>query len=182
MRIIGVILSLLLFGYACKESTPSGEITKVESKEKKQVSTPLERGNQKMILLEAEEIELFIQRYGWDMIKTGTGLRYQVTKKGSGETIQEGDEVSLEYHSMLLNGDSLYSSKQDGPIIFKVNKSDAVTGLHEAMTYLGYGDQVRLIVPSYLAYGIAGDGYKVTGQQSIVYFITVNKNKSNNLN
>ena len=170
-----VILSLLLFGYSCKESAPSGEIAKVESKEEKQISTPLERGNQKMILLEAEEIEFFIQRYGWEMIKTGTGLRYQVTKKGSGATIQEGDEVSLEYQSMLLSGDSLYSSKQDGPIIFKVNKSDAIAGLHEAMTYLRYGDQVRLIIPSYLAYGIAGDGYKVMGQQSIVYFVTVNK-------
>lgn len=55
MRIIGVILSLLLFGYSCKESAPSGEIAKVESKEEKQISTPLERGNQKMILLEAED-------------------------------------------------------------------------------------------------------------------------------
>jgi len=47
--------------------------------------------------------------------------------------------------------------------------------LHEAVQHLKRGAEARLVLPSHLAYGVAGDGNKVKGRKSIAMVIQISK-------
>lgn len=170
------IFILLIFLLACKEKTPTGLIT-TPIHEAIEEESPLVRGNRKMVALENEEIDLFIKRYGWNMIKTGTGLRYEIVKQGIGDLQKEGDLVELEFSTQLLTGDTIYTSKEYGNKSFTINKTDEIVGLHEAMLYLKKGAVAKLIIPSHLAYGLSGDGDQIFGQHALVMYIKVLNSK-----
>ncbi|MDR2867952.1 MAG: FKBP-type peptidyl-prolyl cis-trans isomerase, partial [Bacteroidales bacterium] len=54
----------------------------------------------------------------------------------------------------------------------KVDKTDALLGLHEAAKYMKHGTQAHLVIPSYLAYGVAGDGVRILGRETLVLRVT----------
>ena len=120
-------LLLLLTLSSCKDNT---QIQKLENPTQVQddSETPLLRGNKKMLALENEDIELFIKRYKWNMIKTGTGLRYEIVEKGTGSIPKKGDAVELEFVTQLLTGDTIYTSKERGVKKFQVEKTDEIVG------------------------------------------------------
>lgn len=149
-------LPLFFVIFACGNNKTTGV---VQSNQPNSVERedPLVKSNAKIIQLENEEIELFIKRYGWDMEKTESGLYYQITKKNNGITPGIGSEVSLKYLMLLLSGDRIYSSQEDGLMTFIVEKSEAMPGLHEAVKLLKKGETARFVIPSHLAYGASGD-------------------------
>jgi FKBP-type peptidyl-prolyl cis-trans isomerase len=123
--------------------------------------------------LENEDVELFLKRYKWNMTTTETGLRYEILKKGNGQKINIGETVTLEYNTLLLSGEELYNSKNDGEKQFVVEKSEEIVGLHEAVQLMCRGGEARLIIPSHLAYGAAGDGDKIKPYQTIIMKIRI---------
>lgn len=165
-------LLLLLTLSSCKDNT---QIQKLENPTQVQddSETPLLRGNKKMLALENEDIELFIKRYKWNMIKTGTGLRYEIVEKGTGSIPKKGDAVELEFVTQLLTGDTIYTSKERGVKKFQVEKTDEIVGLHEAVQLIPKGSVAYLVIPSYMAYGIAGDGDQIFGQHALVMTIKI---------
>lgn len=170
------IFILLILLSACKEKTPTG-IVITPTQEKVEEESPLLRGNRKMVALENEEIDLFVKRYGWNMVKTGTGLRYEIVKQGTGDFLKEGDDVELKFSTLFLTGDTIYTSKEFGNKKFTINKTDEIVGLHEAMFYLKKGAVAKLIIPSHLAYGISGDGDQIFGQHALVMYIELLNSK-----
>lgn len=168
-----IMLALLLLLSACHRNNPTGSVVSSTKEEKEDVEAPYVEGNKRIIHLENEEIELFIQRYGWKMKKTGTGLYVQILDEGRGEMIKEDDMVHLKYQTFLLSGEKIYDSAEDGEKVFKVAKSEEINGLHEAVRLLRPGGKARLIIPSYMAYGVAGDGDKVDGREPVVMIVEV---------
>ena len=130
-------------------------------------------GNQKIVELENEDIELFLKRYPWEMKQTNTGLRYEITKKGSGKKIEAGETVTLEFRTFLLTGVKIYGSDEFGTKQFVVDKSEEIAGLHEAVKLMNRGAEARLIIPSHLAYGAGGDGNKIKQYQTIIMKINL---------
>ena len=127
--------------------------------------------NKQRIAAENEDIDAYIQRRGYKMETTETGLRYLISQKGSGEFAQWMNEVKLKYKLELLDGSYCYSSDSSGVLDLKLGQSEEPTGLQEGILKLNTGSKALVIVPSYLAYGITGDGNKIIGQQSLVYHI-----------
>ncbi|MCL2245962.1 MAG: FKBP-type peptidyl-prolyl cis-trans isomerase [Lentimicrobiaceae bacterium] len=170
-----VTLCFLHFAFcfllSCNNIAPTGVIG--TSSTKTEETDPFILGNRKMIELENEDIELFLKRYEWKMKQTNTGLRYEITKKGSGKKIEKGETVSLEYRTWLLNGIEIYNSDNDGLKQFAIEKSTEIAGLHEAVLLMNKDAEARLIIPSYLAYGVSGDGNKVLPYQTIVMYVKV---------
>jgi len=109
------------------------------------------------------------------MQKTGTGLHIQILEPGSGETFKEGDEVRFGYQTFLLDGKMIYDSKEDGDKQFRVARSEEISGLHEAAQMLRPGAKARLVIPSYLAYGVAGDGDRINGRNAIAMIVEINE-------
>ncbi|MDR1346759.1 MAG: FKBP-type peptidyl-prolyl cis-trans isomerase [Bacteroidales bacterium] len=129
--------------------------------------------NKKKIALENESINLFIKRYGWKPEITSTGLRIEILRDGNGALLKEGDKVVLKYETKLLSGEIVYHWQTDSVKRFIVNKSEEIAGLHEAARQLKLGSKARLIIPSYLAYGLAGDGNRIVGCEPLVMTVEV---------
>lgn len=159
---------------ACREKpTVTKTVITNSSKSSTDKYAPFIEGNKKIMQWEDEEINLFIKRYQWNMTRTGTGLYVEILKPGQGNFFQSEDIVSMKYCTFLLSGEMLYNSEQDGVKTFTVDKSEEIDGLHEAVKMLRPGAKARLIIPSYMAYGVAGDGDKVVGRVPLAMIIEI---------
>jgi len=166
-----LIFLLFSFFLSCNNTTPTGVIQ--NSSTKNEETNPFILGNQKIVELENEDIELFLKRYKWEMKQTNTGLRYEITKKGTGKKVEAGETVTIEYRTFLLTGERIYDSKDVGDKQFVVDKSEEIAGLHEAVKLMNRGSEARLIIPSHLAYGAGGDGNKIKQYQTIIMKINL---------
>ena len=164
-------LFFLCFLLSCNNTTPTGVIE--SSSIKTEMINPFILGNQKILELENENIELFLKRYKWKMTQTNTGLRYEITKKGTGKISTVGETVTLKYCTYLLSGEEIYNSRNEGLRQFTVEKSEEIAGLHEAVQLMNKGTEARLIIPSHLAYGSGGDGNKIKPYQTIIMKIEI---------
>ncbi|MCC7331867.1 MAG: FKBP-type peptidyl-prolyl cis-trans isomerase [Flavobacteriales bacterium] len=125
--------------------------------------------NKKAIEQESIQIDGYINRRNWDVVKTGTGLRYQIYKNGSGMMAKPGMKAIVEYELSLINGDIIYSTKEKGAEQFTIGEDHVESGLHEAICYLKVGDKARIIIPSHLAHGLVGDFKKIPIRSTIIY-------------
>jgi len=107
------------------------------------------------------------------MNQTDTGLRYEITSKGTEKNMEAGEAVTLEYRTFLLTGEEIYNSKNTGDKHFVVDKSEEIAGLHEAVKLMNKGTEARLIIPAHLAYGASGDGNKIKPYQTIIMKINL---------
>jgi FKBP-type peptidyl-prolyl cis-trans isomerase len=166
-----LLLSAFCLMLSCNNPHPTGVIH--SSTVKNEEINPFILGNQRILELENENIELFLKRYKWKMKQTDTGLRYEITHKGTGKKIEVGETVTLEYRTYLLTGEEIYNSEDDGKKQFTVEKSEEIAGLHEAVQLMNRGAEARLIIPAHLAYGTAGDGNRIKPFQTIIMKIKI---------
>lgn len=131
--------------------------------------------NRQMVAREADLIESYSRRRGWNMQKTGSGLRYQVYENGSGERVETGSRVEISYTVSLLDGTVCYSSESDGNKIFRPGRGETEAGLEEGILLLRQGDKARFVIPSYLAHGLIGDQNRIPPRSIIVYELEVIK-------
>lgn len=128
-------------------------------------------------LRESEDalIEDYISRYGWNMKKSGTGLRYWIYRQGEGPEVSAGDQLRIGYEISLLNGEVIYRSEVDGELTFRQGSGEIIRGLNEAALYLREGDQAKIILPSHLAYGLPGDQRSIPPRATLIYDLKVLK-------
>ena len=173
-HLIIIMLFLSMWGLmvGCDHKT-TGVVVSSSEGVKEDKDAPFVEGNKNIMRRENEEMQMFIARYGWQMQRTPTGLYVEVLCPGEGELFHEGDRVAMEYRTFLLSGEQIYSSDSNGMKVFVVNRSDEIDALHEVAQTLKPGAKARLVIPSYLAYGVAGDGDQIQGLQPIVMAIRV---------
>ena len=110
------------------------------------------------------------------------GLYYKILKDAPGtDSIKSGDVVEYAYNIYSLDGNLLYSSEGTGTASLKIDKQEAEIGLHEALKLLGLGDEGLFILPSHLAFGVAGNQDKVPPMTPLRYelkVINIQKSKS----
>ncbi len=89
-------------------------------------------------------------------VPTGTksGLVYEYFRLGDGETIANGDEVTLHYIGKLDNGKKFDNSYERGrPLTVKVGQGNVISGWDSGLKLFRKGDRVMLRIPPDLAYG-----------------------------
>jgi len=118
---------------------------------------------------ESQDIDLYISRRGYKMNITQTGLRYQINPSNiEGDSVRALDQVSIDYKVSLLNGETVYSSDSTGSMSITIGRSDVANGLQEGLQLMRTGERALFIIPSHLAYGLTGDGDKISGFQTLV--------------
>ena len=170
--VITIVLALCSL-VACGDQKATGSVVSSSDEVKEDKDAPYVEGNKNIMRRENEEMQMFIQRYGWQMQRTPTGLYVEVLEPGNGDLFKENDRVVMEYKTFLLSGEQIYSSDSNGVKVFMVNRSEEIDALHEAAQMLRPGAKARLVIPSYLAYGVAGDGDRIQGLQPIVMEVRV---------
>lgn len=134
---------------------------------------PLVNKNKQLSKEEKRAIDSYVQRNHFDMIETGTGVRYLIYEKGKGRTPTTKDIVLIDFDIKLLDGTICYSSRQTGAEEFVVDYDNVESGLHEAIKYLHVGDKAIIIIPSHRAFGLAGDQDRIPPLSTVVYNITL---------
>ncbi len=127
--------------------------------------------NKSMVEKEDRQIDDFISRHQWNMIKTSTGLRYMIyaPAKNSTESPVDKQIVRIKYGVKLVNGVEVYNSDKNGLKEFVLGKSEAENGLEEGLKLMHKGDKAMLIIPSHLAYGLAGDDENIPKRATLIY-------------
>lgn len=166
---------VMLLVVACNNPPQPPDQKKKQQDEK--LEEALIEANKRAISEEKYLIRRYIKRHKWDMKKTGSGIYYGVYREGNGAKARKGMKATLDYTIQLLNGYVCYSSKEKGnPKRFIIGKGeDVVSGLHKIMPHLQEGDKAKVIIPSYLAHGIAGDKDEIPSTATLVYDIHVLK-------
>jgi FKBP-type peptidyl-prolyl cis-trans isomerase len=129
--------------------------------------------NQEFLVIENQYIEDYIKRHSLQMQKTGTGLRYQILKQGSGAKALAEKLVTINYTVSFLTGKVCYSSKLDGPKSFRISRSTVESGLNEGILLLRVGDHAKFILPSHLAFGATGDHDQIPPRAVLVYDVEI---------
>jgi len=161
----------LFFAVACQNAAPSKQEQKPVFATKEQFM----EFNKAMIAEENDQINALLLRYKWNTVTTETGVHYWLYEKGRGVKIETGNVLQCEYTLKLINGDEISNSSSDGKLIFKIGKSNQPSGLEEVLLLLHQGDKAKIVVPSYLAYGIAGDSDKIPSSSTLIYDIYIEK-------
>jgi len=160
-----ILLVFGLFIASCDDSETK-EKNKIDKDILEEVLVQINKSN---IAVEDRQIDDYLERRNWDFERTSTGLRYYVYQSGAGHQPYSGVSVVLEYEVSLIRGEVLYSSKTLGPKIFVVDKAEEPSGLQEAVKLLKVGDKAKIVVPSYLAYGLLGDDDKIPPKATLFY-------------
>lgn len=90
---------------------------------------------------------------------TASGLKYVITKPSNGAKPKAGQEVSMLYRGLLLNG-TKFDENQDqaNPFKFTIGMRQVIPGWDEGVMLLHEGEEAKFIIPSRLAYGEQGGG------------------------
>lgn len=127
-----------------------------------------------LAIQEELDIKIFLESHpDWDMVKTGSGLRYYVYEKGEGDSITSGDIAEIEYIITQLDGTECYKTEADEYEEFRVDKSEIETGIQEGIKYLRVGDKAKFIIPSHIAHGLVGDMDKIPPLTTLVVDLQV---------
>jgi FKBP-type peptidyl-prolyl cis-trans isomerase FkpA len=114
----------------------------------------------------AKFLEEFIAKEG--ATKTESGLAYKIIKAGEGAKPGEESEVVVHYTGTLIDGTVFDSSRERGETVnFPLNR--VIRGWTEGLQLIGPGGQIKLVIPSELAYGEAGAPPKIPGGATLVF-------------
>ena len=171
MRFWLVYLPYIIQGfllYSCGQSIEPDKKTN-----SKNIEESLLKANRQLVKTEDQQINDFVNRYGWKMNETGTGLRYLVYRNGNGEKVVKGNKVIISYSVSLLTGEVCYTSEKSGNKVFIVGQGGVEAGLEEGILFLKKDDRAKIILPSHLAFGLVGDGDKIPAKATLVYDVEI---------
>lgn len=115
-----------------------------------------------------EHIMAFINRAGWEMTETSTGMWYMVLERGDGPLVERNKLVSYAFETRLITGKICYSADTSDPKKTVTGKGGVEAGLEEGLLLLREGSRARFIIPPYLAHGNFGDGDKIPGSSILL--------------
>jgi len=118
-------------------------------------------------------IEKYGERRGWKLKNTGSGAHYWIYDSLPGNFPQEGDLLYLNMVVTLLSGDTCYNTANYGMEEVKVGKDQSEAGLHEVLPFIPIGSKAKIVLPSYLAFGVAGDQNKIPPMSTVIYDVQV---------
>ncbi len=125
--------------------------------------------NRAVVHDEAKLIEEFITRHEWKMKMTGTGLRYDLYKEGSGSKANSNSLLTIAYKVFLLDGTLCYEADESHPQHLMTGKGIQINGLEEGLMMMNEGMHARFVIPNHLAYGITGDQDKIPPASPLYY-------------
>ncbi|HVA97907.1 MAG TPA: FKBP-type peptidyl-prolyl cis-trans isomerase [Bacteroidia bacterium] len=163
--------------------TFEAKLVGVMSKEEaaKQQQEMMEKRKAEMELRKGQEPQT-IQKYLTDnkvtVKPTESGIYYIKTIKGNGPKVIAGDTVQVTYKGMLLDGSVFDTSDRGGdskPVKFPVGVGAVIKGWDEVLQTMNQGEQVRVLIPSSMAYGEMSPGGMIQPYSPLLFDISIVK-------
>lgn len=140
----------------------------------------MQRSQERGKILHQEELQWFdeyIKTSDLKFVKTNFG--FWVSNEGlrNDKTANVGDYVEFEYQVSDLKNNIIYSFDDNKIQKVIIGKSDLTRGVNAALQMVRENESVKLLLPSFLAYGGYGDQSKIGPDQPIVVDLKVLKIK-----
>jgi FKBP-type peptidyl-prolyl cis-trans isomerase len=161
-RVLLIILPVILL-LSCRKQAASEKAPEMTAGEEKEM---LLRVNKYLVQKDVELIESY------------SGLFYEIYEPTQGKKVEQGDIINLKYELSLLDGTLCYTSDEDGNKIFRLGKSQEISGLEQGVAFLRVGEKARFVIPPHLAYGLLGDEYRIPARSIIIYQVELVEVKS----
>ena len=152
--------------YAGIESIMTQEV--FEEKQREQYEK-MKMNDDKQLSIDLELIDNYLKENNINATRTESGLRIVVEKKGEGRLAAPGDNVSVHYTGMLLNGEVFDSSLERQPLSFKLGQGMVIKGWDEGITYFNKNSKGTIYIPSNLGYGANGAGGVIPPNAVLVF-------------
>ncbi len=122
-------------------------------------------------LKEAEEFLAEIEGKN-GVIKSESGLLYEIIEEGGKKARNDADTVVVLYTGTLIDGTVFDSTanRNDEPATFPLN--GVIDAWTEGIKYIGEGGKIKLYAPPALAYGAAGQG-QIRANQALIFEVEV---------
>jgi FKBP-type peptidyl-prolyl cis-trans isomerase FkpA len=104
------------------------------------------------------------------IVKTASGLQYQVISEGSGQKPTASDKVTVNYSGSLITGAVFDEGKG---ISFPLNA--VIPGWTEGLQLMSEGARYRFFIPSALAYGERGAGRVIPPNAALIFDVDLLK-------
>ena len=98
------------------------------------------------------EIQDYISSEGLSAEKTDDGLYYVISEEGTGDRPLSTSTVVVHYNGYLLNG-NVFDSSYDRGEKSEFSLSGVIEGWKLGIPLIKEGGEIKLIIPSHLAYG-----------------------------
>ena len=106
------------------------------------------------------------------IVKMASGLQYEETLVGTGETPKTGQRISVHYRGTLKDGTQFDNSYDRGsPIQFIVGVGQVIPGFDEGLATMAVGGKRRLHIPANLGYGERGAGNAIPPNSDLIFEI-----------
>ncbi len=173
MRVLIFIFIICISSFGCNENRTYRNNIDDASDLSEKKNESLVKVNRYLVNSETTDIKNYIKRHNLNVVETGSGLKYEITKRGKGEKAAEGKIIAINHEVKLISGDIIYSYKEDGPLVFRIGHGGVETGLEEAILNMRAGDEAIIIIPSHLGHGLLGDSKKIPNRSTIIYEIEI---------
>ncbi|MFY0689618.1 MAG: FKBP-type peptidyl-prolyl cis-trans isomerase [Cyclobacteriaceae bacterium] len=143
-----------------------GLVEQMTVNEYQEMARQLEIETSKEEYAKEEEVLLnYLSENNIDPVTTESGLRYVMTKEGTGAQAEALDMVNVKYKGMLLDG-SVFDS---GEYNFRLGTGGVIKGWDEGIAYLNVGGAATLYIPSSLGYGSRGSRGAIPPFASLIF-------------
>ena len=137
---------------------------------KPDIAENLANANRYIIESEETQIKAYVQRHNLTVTQTQMGVRIDEYRPGNGNRLEWDESVTVEYSVEDLSGNTIYTAMRD---TLTVGRRQPTAGLDAALLQLCHGSKAHVIVPSNEAYGMIGDGDRITNRKILVYNVSV---------
>lgn len=116
-------------------------------------------------------IRAFIKTNNIPALKDSYGIFYQILEPGTGSvTYTTATKITAEYEGKLLNG-TVFDSSKGTPVSFTLG--GFIPGWQIGIQKIQKGGKIRLIIPSYYAYGTRSPSSSVPANSILDFNITL---------
>ena len=171
MKHLLVILFLSIICISCNRPVqyPEGEKRQAPSDPKESLMNI----NKYLVKRQQEIIAAYVERMGWDMKVSETGLWYMISEEGKGAKAEKEKIITLDYKISLLDGTECDASEPGKPKSFRIGHGGVEPGLEEGTMLLREGDRALLIMSPHLAHGNFGDRQNIPAGEILLYDVHV---------
>lgn len=102
--------------------------------------------------------------------KAASGIVYKIDNPGTEPKVTPNDNVKVQYTGKNIKGD-VFDTNKDNVRAMRAN--GFVPGFQEALTMLGKGGKMTVVIPADQAYGLDGAGEAIGPNQTLVFDIEI---------
>jgi FKBP-type peptidyl-prolyl cis-trans isomerase FkpA len=134
---------------------------------------------EKQKVIDDSTLSAYLSKNNIKATKTAKGTYVEITDPGTGDAVDSGKAITVDYRGMTLDGkefDSSYDStgKSVKPYSFMVGQQrGAIGGWSDGLVLFKKGGKGKLFIPSYLAYGQRGAGADIKPNTPIMFDVSV---------